>query len=60
VYARVYMDGSFFGDIDALRTIPADDLEAIEYVGARDATTLYGTGNLGGVIDLHTRGREIR
>jgi len=56
IYPRVYMDGSFFGDINGLTQIPVDALESVEFIDSRDATTLYGTGNMAGVIELHTKG----
>jgi hypothetical protein len=60
LYPRVYMDGTFFGDIDALSRISSDALTSIEFIDGRDATTRFGTGNVAGVIELHSRGLDTR
>ena len=54
IYPRVYLDESYFGDLDALRQFSAQDLESIEFIDAREATTRYGTGNTAGIIMLRT------
>ena len=55
VYARVYLDDLFYGEIDCLYNIPSNSIERIEYLGSLDATTRYGTGHMGGVIKVTTR-----
>lgn len=52
---QVYVDGMFYGAIRSLHEIPADRVEEIRYLNARDATTRYGTGHQGGVIALRLR-----
>ena len=56
-YARVVVDGIVRGDLGELRVFDVDDVETMRYVSAPDATTKYGTGYLGGVIEVSTRGR---
>ena len=56
-YARVVVDGIVRGDLGELRGFDVDDIETMRYVSAPDATTKYGTGYLGGVIEVSTRGR---
>lgn len=51
----VFMDNTRFGEIGSLRSISSSILERMEYMDARDATTLYGTGYDGGVIQVFTR-----
>jgi hypothetical protein len=55
VMPEVFIDGSYYGPIDFLRNIPTTSIDHIEFIGASDATTLYGTGYMGGVIHVHTR-----
>lgn len=54
-YPTVYLDGREFGPIESLRTIPASQISLIRLFRSWEATTRYGTGNLGGVIAISTR-----
>ncbi|HEX2778636.1 MAG TPA: TonB-dependent receptor plug domain-containing protein [Gemmatimonadaceae bacterium] len=54
-YPTVYVDGMQYGDITILRTIPAEVVASITLYRAWEATTRYGTGNMGGVIAITTR-----
>lgn len=54
-YPTVYVDGMRFGSIDALRSIPADQIATIRLYRSWDAATRYGVGNMGGVIAITTR-----
>lgn len=54
-YPRVYIDGQELGPISTLRTIPALEIATIRLYRAWDATTKFGTGNMGGVIAITTR-----
>lgn len=51
----VIVDRARFGELEALRSITAQDVESIRFIPARDATTRYGTGYGGGVIEVTTR-----
>lgn len=51
----VFLDGSRFGDLQALRTIPVADVEEMRFLDSRDATTRFGTGYSAGVIEVSTR-----
>jgi hypothetical protein len=55
VLPEVFVDGTWFGPIDTLSRIRSASIERIEFIGATDATTLYGTGYMGGVIHVYTR-----
>lgn len=56
----VYVDGQRYGEIAVLRTIPAEIVATIRLYRAWDASTRYGTNNMGGVIAITTReGREL-
>lgn len=52
----VYVNGVRYGPPSVLQGIRAMDLREIRYLSASDATTRYGTGHVGGVIEVDTRG----
>ncbi len=52
---RVFVDGREFGNVDSLRQFNLDSVAEIEYMSAQDATTRYGTGYTGGVIQVRLR-----
>lgn len=54
-YPTVYVDGQEFGPISSLRTIPASQVATIRLYRSWEATTKFGTGNMGGVIAITTR-----
>lgn len=54
-YPTVYMDGQEFGPISSLRNVPASQVATIRLYRSWEATTKFGTGNMGGVIALTTR-----
>ena len=54
-YARVAVDGIVRGELDLLRRLSTIYIETMRYLSAADATTKYGTGFPGGVIEVDTR-----
>jgi hypothetical protein len=54
-YPTVYVDGQEFGPISTLRNIPASQVASIRLYRSWEATTKFGTGNMGGVIAVTTR-----
>ena len=54
-YPTVYLDGQEFGPIASLRSIPASQVATIRLYRAWEATTKFGSGNMGGVIAVTTR-----
>ena len=54
-YPTVYVDGQEFGPIGSLRNIPAAQIATIRLYRSWEATTKFGTGNMGGVIAITTR-----
>ena len=44
------------GGVDALFNIPIGQIRVLEFIGAADATTRWGTGHTGGVIQVVTGG----
>ncbi len=51
-YAVVYMNGMRLGGPEQLHQIRASDVQTIRYINASDATTRWGTGHTGGVIEV--------
>ena len=54
-YPTVYVDGQEFGPLTSLRSIPASQVSVIRLYRSWEATTKFGTGNMGGVIAITTR-----
>ena len=55
IYPEVFRDEFLWGSLDTLRQFRSDQIERIEFLNALDATTLYGTGYMGGIIRVVTR-----
>jgi hypothetical protein len=51
----VYMDDVRLGEVQSLVNIPANRVQEIRFMNARDATTRYGTGHSSGVILVVTK-----
>jgi hypothetical protein len=51
----VFVDRTEWGALDSLEGIPIEEVERIEFLDMRDATTQYGTGYPGGIIRIVTR-----
>lgn len=51
----VFVDGLEYGPISTLRLIAANEIEEIRLFRSWEATTLYGTGFMQGVIAVTTR-----
>lgn len=52
----VHLNGARIGGVAALNSIQANTLTEIRYRNGRDASTRYGTGYGGGVIELTSKG----
>jgi hypothetical protein len=52
---RVYVDNVSYGNIESLANLNASQIKEIRFLNARDATTQYGTGHVGGVILVLTK-----
>lgn len=51
----VYVDDQVYGPISSLRSIPASQVTQMRIYRSWEATTKYGTGNMGGVIAVATK-----
>jgi hypothetical protein len=51
----VYLDGIRYGDVQSLRTIATSTVAQIRLYRAWEAQQKFGTGNMGGVIEVTTR-----
>ncbi len=56
----VYADNMRLGDISALQAIPIAEIAEIRYISAADATTRWGTGVAGGVIEIIRKRRKTK
>jgi hypothetical protein len=60
-FARVYLDGQAYGDLNSLKNIQAFHVGDITYYDVTQAGARFGiTGGTGGVIDVRTRGTTSR
>lgn len=55
VYPEVFEGHLHYGPAESLRAFRSNEIERLERVSATDATTLYGTGYLAGIIRVVTR-----
>jgi len=53
--AVVYVDNVQLGGLDVLSTLGAQTISRVEYLGASDATTRFGTDHTGGAILITTK-----
>ncbi len=51
----VFQDGVQLGDVTRLRDVPVQGVARIRFISSADATTRFGTGFSGGVIEILTR-----
>ena len=56
-FARVVVDQITRGDLQELRFLVVDEIETMRRLSPLEATTKYGTGFPGGVIEVTTRNR---
>ena len=52
---NVYVGGTLMGTVDFLRTLDPHTVTEVRVYSATDATTLFGTGNMGGAIAITRR-----
>ncbi len=55
VAAHVFMDDTFYGDINTLKAVPASQLAEIHFYKSYEAQYKFGTGHIGGVVQLITK-----
>ena len=56
-FPDVYLDGTRFGDIEALRSINVDNVRHVYFWGPGPAMVRYGVGHPRGIIDVIASGR---
>ena len=54
-YPHVFVDGRPFGPTDTLLSFETNSIEEIRFITPSDATTRYGTGYPGGIIEIILR-----
>ncbi len=55
VPAHVYVDDTYYGDIQTLSSIPASNLSEVRFYQGYEAQYKFGSGHMGGVIQLITK-----
>jgi hypothetical protein len=53
--AHVYVDDTYYGDVSTLRGIPVGDIEEIRFWESYQAQLKFGSGHMGGVIQVITK-----
>ncbi|MBC8344828.1 MAG: hypothetical protein H8E56_01050 [Candidatus Marinimicrobia bacterium] len=51
----VYMNGILMGGLEHLDNISIHAVKEMRFLSSTEATTLYGTNNMGGVIEIKSR-----
>ncbi len=51
----VFMNGVLMGDLDQLDNISINAVKEIRFLPSAEATTMYGTNNMGGVIEIKSK-----
>jgi len=51
----VFMNGMLIGDLDQLGNISINSVKEIKFLPSAEATTMYGTNNMGGVIEIKSK-----
>jgi hypothetical protein len=52
IVPEVFVDGVHFGALDSLHNLASQNVEQLQYLDSRDATTRYGTGYPAGIISV--------
>jgi hypothetical protein len=55
IFARVYVDEIFHGEIESLKTLRLDSVMSVQFLPAFDAKTRFGEDMPGGAILIRTR-----
>lgn len=55
IAADVYVDNTFYGGVATLRLIPASDIAEIRFFQGYEAQYRFGSGHMGGVIQVITK-----
>jgi hypothetical protein len=53
--AHVFVDDTYYGDIDTLKTVPASQLAEVRFYQSYEAQYKFGSGHMGGVVQLITK-----
>lgn len=51
----VYMNDMLYGELETLKNISVLDVKEIRYIDPKDATLIYGTGHVAGIIMVITK-----
>jgi hypothetical protein len=57
IYPSVYLNGVYHGELETLKTMYVSDIQDIRYIEAKQATIMFGTGHVAGIIMVTTRSK---
>lgn len=55
MYPVVYLNGVYYGDVESLKSLYVSDIRDIRYIEPKEATIMFGTGHVAGVIMVNTK-----
>lgn len=55
MYPSIYMNGILMSGLDPLDNISINSVKEMRFLPSAEATTMYGTNNMGGVIEIKSR-----
>jgi hypothetical protein len=57
IYPVVYMNGAYHGGLETLKSLYVSDIQDIRYIEPKQATIMFGTGHVAGIIMVNTKRR---
>lgn len=55
MYPAVYLNGVYYGDVESLKSLYVSDIRDISYIDPQEATIMFGSGHVAGVIMVNTK-----
>ena len=52
---QVYMNNIQMGGVESLENVSVNSIQEVRYLSPTEATTMFGTNNMGGVISIKSR-----
>jgi hypothetical protein len=51
------MNGVYHGELETLKSLYVSDIQDIRYIEPKQATIMFGTGHVAGIIMVNTKGK---
>ena len=55
IYPVVYLNGAYHGELASLKSLYVSDIQDIRYIEPQQATIMFGTGHVAGIIMVNTK-----